>query len=204
MDGGKFQQLVGSRRQVFNGTAKKTNYGKNGLEKKDLKMNKHGLIVSAKKSKTAKKAKHLGKFLQKRGSKTFGPRKTAKKTKGGEVDNVLGIYEKDFNRFATGDEKKTYKGMDWATFKNSPEWMVESQVNEIKERLAQIEEGKTAEEADKIVEEKHDEELRVNFEQRFNKIFESEINNWMKLNFKDLVQAELNKFSSRIIAEKLK
>ena len=84
MDGGKFQQLVGSRRQVFNGTAKKTNYGKNGLEKKDLKMNKHGLIVSAKKSKTAKKAKHLGKFLQKRGSKTFGPRKTAKKSKGGQ------------------------------------------------------------------------------------------------------------------------
>ena len=52
--------------------------------------------------------------------------------------------------------------------------------------------------------EKHNEELRVNFEQRFNKIFESEINNWMKSNFKDLVQAELNKFSSRIIAEKLK
>ncbi len=84
MDGGKFQQLVGSRRQVFNGTAKKTNYGKNGLEKKDLKMNKHGLIVSAKKSKTAKKSKHLGKFLQKKGSKTFGPRKTAKKSKGGQ------------------------------------------------------------------------------------------------------------------------
>ena len=52
--------------------------------------------------------------------------------------------------------------------------------------------------------EKHNEELRVNFNQRFNKIFESEINNWMKSNFKDLVQAELNKFSSRIIAEKLK
>ena len=84
MDGGKFQQLLGSRRQVFNGTAKKTNYGKNGLEKKDLKMNKHGLIVSAKKSKTAKKSKHLGKFLQKKGSKTFGPRKTAKKSKGGQ------------------------------------------------------------------------------------------------------------------------
>ena len=55
-----------------------------------------------------------------------------------------------------------------------------------------------------FVKEKHNEELRVNFEQRFSKIFESEINNWMKSNFKDLVQAELNKFSSRIIAEKLK
>ena len=55
-----------------------------------------------------------------------------------------------------------------------------------------------------FVKEKHNEELRVNFEQRFYKVFESEINNWMKSNFKDLVQAELNKFSSRIIAEKLK
>ena len=55
-----------------------------------------------------------------------------------------------------------------------------------------------------FVKEKNNEELRANFEQRFNKIFESEINNWMKSNFKDLVQAELNKFSSRIIAEKLK
>lgn len=80
MDGGKFKQLVGSRRQVFNGTAEKTNYGKNGLKKSDLKMNKNGLIVSKKRSKTAKKSKHLGKFLQKKGSKTFGPRKTAKKT----------------------------------------------------------------------------------------------------------------------------
>ena len=56
----------------------------------------------------------------------------------------------------------------------------------------------------KLYKEKHNEELRVNFEQRLKKIFESEINNWMKSNFKDLVQAELNKFSSRIIAEKLK
>ena len=55
-----------------------------------------------------------------------------------------------------------------------------------------------------FVKEKHNEELRVNFEQRFSKVFESEINNWMKSNFKELVQAELNKFSSRIIAEKLK
>ena len=55
-----------------------------------------------------------------------------------------------------------------------------------------------------FVKEKHNEELMVNFEQRFSKVFESEINNWMKSNFKDLVQAELNKFSSRIIAEKLK
>tara|TARA_B100001093_G_scaffold241005_1_gene230765 strand:- start:53355 stop:54020 length:666 start_codon:yes stop_codon:yes gene_type:complete len=74
MNGGKkYEQLVGSRRQVFNGTAKKTGYGKSALTKKNLKMNKHGRIVSVKQSKASKKNKHLGKFLQKRGSKTFGP-----------------------------------------------------------------------------------------------------------------------------------
>ena len=70
---GGYSQLIGSRRQVFNGTAKKTGYGKSGLTKKDLKMNKHGHIVSIKKSKASRKNKNLGKFLQKRGSKTFGP-----------------------------------------------------------------------------------------------------------------------------------
>ena len=70
---GGYSQLVGSRRQVFNGTAKKTGYGKSGLTKKHLKMNKHGHIVSIKKSKASRKNKNLGKFLQKRGSKTFGP-----------------------------------------------------------------------------------------------------------------------------------
>ena len=47
---------VGSRRQVFNGSAKHTS---GGLEKKDLKMNKFGRIVSAKKSRTAKKDNRL-------------------------------------------------------------------------------------------------------------------------------------------------
>ena len=70
---GGYSQLIGSRRQVFNGTAKKTGYGKSGLTKKHLKMNKHGHIVSIKKSKASRKNKNLGKFLQKRGSKTFGP-----------------------------------------------------------------------------------------------------------------------------------
>lgn len=79
LEGGKqYQHLVGSRRQVFNGTAKKTNYGKSGLTKKELKMNKHGRIVSVKRSRASRKNKHLGKFQQKKGSNTFGPRKTAK------------------------------------------------------------------------------------------------------------------------------
>jgi hypothetical protein len=51
-------QTFGSRRQVFNGNAKKTN---GGLIKKDLKKNKHGRIVSVRASKSAKKNNHLKK-----------------------------------------------------------------------------------------------------------------------------------------------
>ena len=47
---------TGSRRQVFNGSAKHTS---GGLEKKDLKMNKFGRIVSANKSRSAKKDNRL-------------------------------------------------------------------------------------------------------------------------------------------------
>jgi len=89
MEGG---QLIGSRRQVFNGTAKKTGYGKAGLTKKELKMNKHGRIVSIKRSKASRKNKNLGKFMQKKGSKTFGPalskksKRNSKKSKGGDGD----------------------------------------------------------------------------------------------------------------------
>ena len=45
--GGVFQILVGSRAQVWHGTAYKT---AGGLRKKDLKKNKHGKIVSRAKS----------------------------------------------------------------------------------------------------------------------------------------------------------
>lgn len=45
--GGVFQLLVGSRAQVWHGTAYKTS---GGLRKKDLKKNKHGKIVSRTKS----------------------------------------------------------------------------------------------------------------------------------------------------------
>lgn len=86
MEGGKqYQQIIGTRRQVFNGTAKKTGYGKSALTKKNLKKNKHGRIVSIKKSRASRKNKNLGKFLRKRGSKTFGPvlAKGGKKIKGG-------------------------------------------------------------------------------------------------------------------------
>tara|TARA_A200000159_G_C7266429_1_gene315312 strand:+ start:400 stop:1026 length:627 start_codon:yes stop_codon:yes gene_type:complete len=151
MDGGKFQQLVGSRRQVFNGTAKKTNYGKNGLEKKDLKMNKHGLIVSAKKSKTAKKAKHLGKFLQKRGSKTFGPRKTAKKTKGGDLVKLSEEEFKSLNQPWTYEDHKTIetlRAQDMAKFKQMQEGMTNEDIENQKEQEFKDIEKKNEEKAE--------------------------------------------------------
>ena len=55
-----------------------------------------------------------------------------------------------------------------------------------------------------FIREKQDERVKVSFEKNFYKIFESEIKIWMKLNLKDLIQDELNKFSGKIISEKLK
>ena len=55
INGKKFDQLVGSRAQVFHGTAYKTTSGAakpkgDALTRKDLKKNKHHRIVSAAKS----------------------------------------------------------------------------------------------------------------------------------------------------------
>ena len=64
--GGKeYDVLVGSRAQVWHGTAYKTS---GGLKKSDLLMNKNGRIVSKAKHNTAKKEKRLekaGYFAQK-------------------------------------------------------------------------------------------------------------------------------------------
>ena len=67
--GKSFDMLVGSRAQVWHGTAYKTS---GGLTKNDLMMNKHGRIVSRAKSATAKKEKRLEKagYFTKKG--TFG------------------------------------------------------------------------------------------------------------------------------------
>ena len=51
-------QTFGSRAQVYHGNAMKTS---GGLNKKSLKKNKYGKIVSIKASKSAKKHKHLKK-----------------------------------------------------------------------------------------------------------------------------------------------
>ena len=54
--GGKaYKMLVGSRREVWNGTAQKTGYGKKGLTKAVLIKNKWGRIVSRKKYLKGKK-----------------------------------------------------------------------------------------------------------------------------------------------------
>ena len=59
INGKKFNELVGSRVQVWNGTAYKT---AGNLSKRNLLRNKWGRIVSAAKHKTAKKEKRLQKF----------------------------------------------------------------------------------------------------------------------------------------------
>ena len=51
---------VGSRAQVWHGTAKSTGYGRKGLRRHQLKKNKHGRIVSRRMSKTARRQDRLG------------------------------------------------------------------------------------------------------------------------------------------------
>ena len=58
ISGKVYDLLVGSRAQVYHGTAYKTS---GGLQLSDLMMNKNGRIVSRKKSATAKKDKRLEK-----------------------------------------------------------------------------------------------------------------------------------------------
>lgn len=91
----KFDHVIGSRRQVFNGSAHHTS---GGLKKSDLMMSKNGRIVSKAKHITAKKENRLvkhgygakkGKFgyviLGKKGKKTA---KRGKKMKGGSGSNL--------------------------------------------------------------------------------------------------------------------
>jgi hypothetical protein len=67
--GKKFEQLEGSRAQVWHGTAYKT---AGGLTHEDLLKNKHGRIVSKLKHKTAKKEKRLEKAGYKTRKGEFG------------------------------------------------------------------------------------------------------------------------------------
>jgi len=77
------QQTIGTRAQVWHGTAKKTS---GGLTKAALMKNKHGRIVSRKKHNTAKRERRLVKagFITKKGKFGFikkGSR--SRKMKGG-------------------------------------------------------------------------------------------------------------------------
>ena len=56
--GKSYEMLIGSRAQVFHGTAYKT---PGNLTKSQILMNKHGRIVSSKKHATAKREKRLEK-----------------------------------------------------------------------------------------------------------------------------------------------
>jgi len=60
-------QLVGSRAQVWHGTALKTAYGKKGLKKNQLMKNKAGKIVSIKAARTAKRKGTLKKWMKSEG-----------------------------------------------------------------------------------------------------------------------------------------
>ena len=89
-EGGRHhKQAVGSRVQVVNGTAHHTS---GGLTKKDLKYNKYGRIVSARKSALAKKKGTLKKWEKKTGIKWTikkgKPVKVKKGKKGGADEEV--------------------------------------------------------------------------------------------------------------------
>jgi hypothetical protein len=73
--GKSYEKLIGSRAQVFHGTAYKT---AGELTKSNILMNKHGRIVSAKKHATAKREKRLVKagYLTRKGK--FGAFKSGK------------------------------------------------------------------------------------------------------------------------------
>ena len=81
--GKTFEQLLGSRAQVWHGTAYKTS---GGLTKDKLMMNKHGRIVSRSKHATAKREKRLEKAGYKTQKGKFGavkvsPKKSPKKSR---------------------------------------------------------------------------------------------------------------------------
>lgn len=67
------EKIIGNRRAVYEGKAKKT---RGGLTKKDLFKNKRGKIVSLKKRKQARQVKYnpllAKKLLVPKGSKNFG------------------------------------------------------------------------------------------------------------------------------------
>ena len=101
MSKGEFKKTIGTRAEVYHGTARRTS---GGLTKGELMMNKHGRIVSKKKHNTAKREMRLVKygFLTKKGK--FGYVKTksnkrssrrrgkSRKMKGGSPSDIDAPY----------------------------------------------------------------------------------------------------------------
>lgn len=83
--GHKYSMLIGSRAQIWHGTAYKT---KGGLTKSDLLMNKRGHVVSKKLYNRAKREKRLEKagYFTQKGKfgwvKREGTKRRARKTRG--------------------------------------------------------------------------------------------------------------------------
>ena len=97
-----FEQTIGTRAQVWHGTAKKTN---GGLTKNKLMMNKHGRIVSRRKHALGKKSiKHLVKlgYKAKKGAfKLFHKGRKSRKTRGGALGGILSPSEYNGNGVGT-------------------------------------------------------------------------------------------------------
>lgn len=79
MSKGEFKKTIGTRAEVYHGTARRTS---GGLTKSELMMNKHGRIVSKKKHNTAKKEMRLVKygFITKKGKFGFVKSKSTKRS----------------------------------------------------------------------------------------------------------------------------
>lgn len=78
VEGGAKHKTIGSRAQVWHGTAKKTT---GGLKKSDLMKNKHGRIVSKKVSASAKKTNRLKDFKTTKGKFVLFKKKSKKSKK---------------------------------------------------------------------------------------------------------------------------
>ena len=102
--GKKYEMLVGSRAQVYHGTAFKTS---GGLKKTDILMNKNGRIVSNAKHATAKRERRLVKagYGTKKGKFGFvligkkGTKSRSRKQRGGK-----GAYGNSFNPEMIGQD----------------------------------------------------------------------------------------------------
>lgn|GEM_PF-5707345 len=99
---------IGSRRQVWNGTAKKTS---GGLLKSDLMMNKHGRIVSRSKHSTAKRENRLVKHGYGTKKGVFGFVKTgSKKHRKGSKKHMKGGHSNIYSSMSPA----SYNGIDGA------------------------------------------------------------------------------------------